>query len=98
MPDEWRQSWMVPLFKGKGDVQECKNYRGIKLMSQTLKVWERVVEVRLRQTTSISEEQFGFMPGKVDNRTHVHCEANDGKVQSKEEGSAYGICGSGEGV
>ena len=64
MPDEWRQSWMVPLFKGKGDVQECKNYRGIKLMSQTLKVWERVVEVRLRQTTSISEEQFGFMPGK----------------------------------
>ena len=31
MPGEWRESWIVPLYKGKGDVQECKNYRGIKL-------------------------------------------------------------------
>lgn len=64
MPDAWRDSWVVPLYKGKGDVQECKNYRGIKLLSHTMKLWERVIEARLRKTTSIGSGQFGFMPGK----------------------------------
>ena len=64
MPREWRESWVVPLYKGKGDTQECKNYRGIKLMSHTLKVWERVVEGRLRRETEVSGRQFGFIPGK----------------------------------
>ena len=47
MPDEWRESVLVPIYK-KGDVQSCTNYRGIKLMSHTMKMWERVVEARLR--------------------------------------------------
>ena len=34
MPDEWRKSVLVPIFKKKGDIQECKNYRGIKLLSE----------------------------------------------------------------
>ncbi|KAM3322064.1 hypothetical protein P3S67_003215 [Capsicum chacoense] len=29
-----------------------------------MKIWERVVEVRLRRIVSISENQFGFMPGR----------------------------------
>ena len=29
MPDSWRQSTLIPLFKEKGDVQACENYRGI---------------------------------------------------------------------
>ena len=41
MPDEWRRSVLVPLYKGKGDIKECGNYRGIKLMSHTMKLWER---------------------------------------------------------
>ena len=32
MLEEWRISVMVPIFKNKGDVQSCGNYRGIKLM------------------------------------------------------------------
>ena len=28
MPDEWRRSVVVPLYKGKGDIKECGNYRG----------------------------------------------------------------------
>ena len=46
----------------KGDVQSCTNYRGIKLMSHTMKIWERVVEARLRQEVDICEQQYGFMP------------------------------------
>ena len=55
---------MVPLFKGKGDVLECNNYRDIKLMSHTMKLWERIVEARLREITKIADNQFGFRPGK----------------------------------
>ncbi|XP_060179517.1 B3 domain-containing protein REM17-like isoform X4 [Lycium barbarum] len=64
MPEEWRSSVMVPLYKNKGDIQSCNNYRGIKLLSHTMKVWERVVEMRVRKGVSISENQFGFMAGR----------------------------------
>ena len=39
MPDEWRKSVLVPIYK-KGDVQSCNNYREIKLLSHTMKIWE----------------------------------------------------------
>ena len=32
IPEIWRKSRMVPIYKGKGDILECNNYRGIKLM------------------------------------------------------------------
>ena len=64
MPEEWRNSVTVPIFKEKGDIQECGNYRGIKLMSHTMKVWEKVIDRRIREEKTMGEEQFGFMPGK----------------------------------
>jgi hypothetical protein len=64
MPDEWRRSILVPIFKNKGDIQSCTTYRGIKLMSHTMKFWERVIEHRLRKLTTVSKNQFGFMPGR----------------------------------
>ncbi|KAK3542749.1 hypothetical protein QTP70_001883 [Hemibagrus guttatus] len=64
MPEEWRRSVLVPIFKNKGDVQSCSNYTGIKLMSHTMKLWERVVEARLRKVVEICEQQYGFMPRK----------------------------------
>ncbi|XP_070004551.1 uncharacterized protein [Nicotiana sylvestris] len=64
MPNEWRWSTVVPLYKNKGDIQSCNNYWGIKLLSHTMKVWERVVEARLRMTVSFSDNQFGFMLGR----------------------------------
>ena len=62
MPEEWRRSILVPILKNKGDAQSCTNYRGIKLMSHTMKFWERVIEHRLRRVTSVTQNQFGFMP------------------------------------
>ena len=50
--------------KDKGDVQDCNNYRGIKLLSHTMKLWETVIEGRLRKKISISKNQFDFMPGR----------------------------------
>lgn len=64
MPNAWRESVIIPIYKGKGDIQECGNYRGIKLMSHTMKIWERIIERRIRNETEIGDQQFGFMPGR----------------------------------
>ena len=64
MPEEWRDSVLIPIFKNKGDAQSCSNYRGIKSISHTTKLWERIVERRLRSDLRFSEQQYGVMPGK----------------------------------
>ena len=64
MPEEWRRSVLIPIYKNKEDAQCCENYGGIKLMSHTMKVWERIIEARLRDSVEISKQQYGFMPGK----------------------------------
>ena len=64
IPEEWRTSTMTPIYKQKGDTLECNNFRDIKLFSNTLTLWEIVVESRLRKIVNISERQYGFQPGK----------------------------------
>ena len=67
MPNEWCTSTVIPLYKNKGDIQECNNYRGIKLLYHTMKLWERVIKGRFRKVCLISVNQFNFMPGRFDN-------------------------------
>ena len=55
---------MKGLFKNKGDAQVCGNYKRIKLLSHTMKLWKRVIEKRIRQETVIRENQFEFMLGR----------------------------------
>ena len=64
VPAEWRKSTLIPIFKNKGDITCCGNYRGIKLMCHSMKLYERIIENRLRNVVNISEHQFGFMKGK----------------------------------
>ena len=64
VPSDWCKSWMVTVFKGKGDALECGSYRGIKLLEHGMKVFERVLEARLRRNVVIDDMQFGFMPGR----------------------------------
>ena len=64
MPEEWRRSMLIPIYKNKGNTQCYRNYREIKLISHTMKVWERIFEARLRDRIEISKQQYGFMPGK----------------------------------
>ena len=62
-PDEWRESIITPIYKDKGDHTNCSNYRGIKLLSHTMKLWERIIDQRLRDIVTISDGQFGFKSG-----------------------------------
>ena len=52
---KWRFSTVIPLYKNKADIQHCNNYRGIKSLSHTMKLWERVIEKRLWKDISITE-------------------------------------------
>ena len=58
------KSILLTIYKNKGDIMNCGNNRGIKLMSHSMRLCERVHEKRLRNIVSISEEQIGFMKGK----------------------------------
>ena len=66
VPVDWVCACIVPLFKGKGDVCECCNYRGISLLSVVGKVYGRVLINRIRDRTEqvISEVQGGFRRGR----------------------------------
>ena len=70
MPEEWKDNLLIPMFKNKGDVQSCGNYRVITLFSHTMKLWERVVERRLRSDLTFSEQQCCFMQGEA---LQMHC-------------------------
>ena len=64
IPTVWRTSILTPLYKGRGNVTECNNCRGIKLMCHGMMLYERLVEDRLRQVIEISSTQYGFQQGK----------------------------------
>ena len=55
---------IIHIYKDNGDIQDCGNYMGIKLMSHTMNIWARIIDRRLREETTIGDEQFGFMPGR----------------------------------
>ena len=55
---------LTPLYKGKGNVTECTNYRGIKLMCHGMKLYESLVKYILRQVIEISSTRYGSQQGK----------------------------------
>ena len=64
IPDAWKNSILVPVYKGKGDPLVCGSYRAIKLPEQPIKVLKRMLEKKIRCQVSIDNMQFGLMLGK----------------------------------
>lgn len=44
MTKDWRKSFVVHIFKCKGNIHECGHYRGIKLMSRSMKIWVKIID------------------------------------------------------
>ena len=63
-PVEWTESFTVAIYKGKGDPLECGKHRGLRLLEHSMKIFEKVLDRRLRKMVNIADGQFGFMPGK----------------------------------
>ena len=66
VPNNWMRAIIVPIYKGKGDSSECRNYRGISLSSIPGKVYGRILIEKIRSLTErlIGEEQCGFRSGR----------------------------------
>ena len=62
VPTDWELSFIVCLYKGKGDALDRGNYRGLQLTKQSMKILERSVDGLMRQVVSIEDSQFGFFP------------------------------------
>ena len=62
--DDWRKGVILPFYKGKGSRQDCRNYRGITLLSVPGKVFAHVllswIRERLRSHRRV--QQSGFTP------------------------------------
>ena len=43
VPEDWTFAVIVPLYKGKGESTECKNYRGISLLSVGGKIYAGIL-------------------------------------------------------
>ena len=59
---DWRRAVIVPLYKGKGDKGNCRNYRVFSLLSVVGKIYAGVLVERVRRVTEglIGEEQGAF--------------------------------------
>ena len=62
--EEWQHRDTIALFKGKGDSLECGKHRGLRLLEHTMKIFEKVVDARLRTLVTIMDGQFSFRGGK----------------------------------
>ena len=65
-PNEWRMGLIVPIWKRKGDVHDQGKYKGISLLSQVLKLLERVLDAMIRRRIEgdFGEEQQVFREGR----------------------------------
>ena len=65
VPEEWHQSIIIPLYKGKGSRSDCRSYRGITLLSVPRKVFSYVLLARIWPVflAHQRQQQSGFMPG-----------------------------------
>ena len=72
VPVDWV---IVPLYKGKGDVHECSNFRGISLLNVVGKVYGRILINRIRDKTEnvIAEVQSGFKRGRGCTHQNFYC-------------------------
>ena len=62
MPEDWRFAVIAPLYKGKGERIECKNYRCISLLRAVGKIYVGILVGRVYRVTKglIDDEQGCF--------------------------------------
>ena len=64
IPMGWQESFILNLYKGKGDALKQGNYRGLKLTDPVMTLLERVLDSFIQEMVDIDTMQFGFVPGR----------------------------------
>ena len=64
LPDDWKKGIILPVHKGKGSRRDCKNYRGITLLSCPGKLFAHILleRIKSRLVATRRKEQSGFTP------------------------------------
>ena len=62
IPPAW-EGEIIRLYKGKGQKGKCSNERGIMLASNAGKVYERIINERVKKQITITKAQGGEKPG-----------------------------------
>ena len=62
VPEDWRSVAIVPLYQGKGEKSECRNYRGISLLSVVGNIYSEVLVDRVfRMNECLIDDERGWM-------------------------------------
>ena len=83
MLEDWKTSVMVPIYKGKADVTNCRVYREVKLLEHGMKITEKVLKKKIRALVEMDDMQFGFIR-KRDERCSFYSEKNAGGIQGED--------------
>ena len=60
IPSDCEESFIMNLYKGKGEALDHGNYHGLKLTDQVMELLEWVLDFYIH----INEMQFGLVPGR----------------------------------
>ena len=67
MPVEWKTAIVTPIYKKKGDHNDCDNYRGINILPILVKIFEKLLSYRILEYFNLNSlftsNQHGFRPG-----------------------------------
>ena len=53
-----------PIYKGKSNTLDCRKHRGIRLLEREMKLFEKVLEQKLRKLIKVNDKQFEFCSGR----------------------------------
>jgi hypothetical protein len=77
LPNDWLNSIVVPVYKGKGDASDKKNQRPISLTSSSSKVMERTVTVKIMDhaidQNILTKHQHGFLRNRSTQTQLLEC-------------------------
>ena len=65
IPKSWLKGNIIRLYKGKGQKGKRSNERGITLASNVGKVYERIINERVKEVTQITDAQAGGKEGSA---------------------------------
>ena len=65
IPPSWREGHIKQLYKGKGKKELCSNERGITLASNFCRVYERIINERIKNIIKITDAQAESIEGNA---------------------------------
>ena len=71
IPKSWSEGKIIRIYKGKGKKGKCSNERGITLSSNSRKLFERIINNRIKEVINMTLNQGGGIKGKSDHLLRI---------------------------